>query len=73
MQALDAATGDLLWEYRREFPTAQRRGRPNRNIAIYEGKIFLNTADANIVALDTRSGDVVWETGRRRRRRGVLL
>ena len=61
LQALDAATGDLLWEYRREFPTARGRGRPNRNISIYEDKIILNTADANIVALDARTGNVVWE------------
>ena len=61
VQALDAATGDLLWEYRREFPTARGRGRPNRNISIYEDKIILNTADANIVALDARTGNVVWE------------
>ena len=61
VQALDAATGDMLWEYRREFPTARGRGRPNRNIAIYEDKIILNTADANIVALDARTGEIVWE------------
>ena len=61
LQALDAATGDLLWEYRREFPTARGRGRPTRNISIYDDKIILNTADANIVALDTRTGHVVWE------------
>ena len=36
VQALDAATGDLLWEHRREFPTARGRGRPNRNIAIHQ-------------------------------------
>ena len=61
VQALDAATGDLLWEYRRQFPTARGRGRPNRNISIYEDKIILNTADANIVALDAHTGEVVWE------------
>ena len=61
LQALDAATGDLLWEYRREFPTGRGRGRPNRNIGIYEDKVILNTADANIVALDARTGDVAWE------------
>ena len=61
VQALDAATGDLLWEHRREFATARGRGRPNRNISIYEDKIILNTADANIVALDARTGAVVWE------------
>ena len=61
VQALDAVTGDLLWEYRRQFPTARGRGRPNRNISIYEDKIILNTADANIVALDAHTGEVVWE------------
>jgi alcohol dehydrogenase (cytochrome c) len=61
LQALDAATGDLLWEHRREFPTGRGRGRPNRNIGIYEDKVILNTADANIVALDARTGDVAWE------------
>ncbi len=61
IHALDAATGDLLWEYRRQFPTARGRGRPNRNISIYQDKIILNTADASIVALDSRTGDVVWE------------
>ena len=61
VQALDAATGDLLWEYRREFQTGRGRGRPNRNIAIYEDRIILNTADAHIVALDVDTGDVAWE------------
>ena len=61
VQALDAATGDMLWEYRRQFPTARGRGRPNRNIAIYRDTIILNTADANIVALDARTGEIVWE------------
>jgi len=61
VQALDAATGDLLWEYRREFQTGRGRGRPNRNIAIYEDRIILNTADAHIVALNVDTGDVAWE------------
>ena len=61
VQALDAATGDLLWEYRREFQSGRGRGRPNRNIAIYEDLIILNTADAHIVALDVDTGDVAWE------------
>ncbi len=61
VQALDAATGDLLWEYRRDFEGGRGRGRPNRNVAIYENTVILNTADANIVALDLQTGDVVWE------------
>lgn len=69
VQALDAATGDLLWEYRREFParTAQGPvagdavGRPQRNLAIWDDKIYINTADAHIVALDARTGKAVWD------------
>src|SRR5690606_17123144 len=34
IQAFDAATGELLWEYRREFPEGMR-GSTNRNMAIY--------------------------------------
>ena len=60
VHALDAATGELRWEYRREFPDGVRN-RPNRNISIYDDKIFLNTADAYLVALDARTGEVVWE------------
>jgi alcohol dehydrogenase (cytochrome c) len=70
VQALDAATGDLIWEYRREFPAAQGQsqpggdgvGRPQRSIAIWDDKIYLNTADAHIVALDARTGKIVWDT-----------
>ena len=64
VQALDAATGDLLWEYRREFPEslrAQSANRAMRGLAIYDDKIYLNTADAHLLALDARNGNVVWD------------
>jgi alcohol dehydrogenase (cytochrome c) len=64
VQALDAATGDLLWEYRHEFPEAlraQRAIRAIRGLSIYEDKVFLNTSDAHLVALDTRTGRVAWD------------
>jgi len=40
VQALDAATGDLLWEYRREFPQSGQvpQGEPQRNLAIWDDK-----------------------------------
>ena len=60
IQALDAATGDLVWEYR---PPKRVEGNGvQRNIAIYEDKIFGTTNDAHIIALDARSGRVVWDT-----------
>lgn len=68
VQALDAATGDLLWEYRRNVPDnpASVTGTRYRyrNVAIYDDKIFLATNDAFLVALDARTGELVWETQR---------
>jgi alcohol dehydrogenase (cytochrome c) len=64
VQALNAATGDLLWEYRREFSRdvqAQNELRALRGLSIYDDKIFVNTGDAHLVALDARTGSVVWD------------
>ena len=60
VQALDAATGDLLWEFRddAELPPVRREV---LGLAIYEDKIYLNTADARIIALDMRTGQKVWD------------
>ncbi len=61
-QALDAATGELLWEYKQPVPPgAQPRTSPMRNLAIYGDKVFAATADARLVALNARTGAVVWD------------
>src|SRR5437867_9373526 len=89
IQALDAATGDLIWEYRPEAAQALAPAPANtgaeqtaiprlgqrpaggggdegrgiqRNIAIYGDKIFGTTNDAHIVAVDARTGKLVWDT-----------
>jgi hypothetical protein len=63
IQALDAASGDLLWEYSYAYPTESRTlGGPTRNIAIYGDKLYLATYDAAIVAIDARTGREVWRT-----------
>ena len=61
IQALDAASGTLLWEYHRGLPESLRTGLI-RNLAIYEDTLFLASRDAYLVALDARTGDVVWDT-----------
>ena len=61
IQALDAASGTLLWEYQRALPESLRTGLI-RNLAIYEDTLFLASRDAYLVALDARTGDLVWET-----------
>ena len=58
VQALDARTGELIWEYRRNLPDDDGM---TRNIAIYQDKLFLTTGDAFLVALDARTGRLVWE------------
>ena len=60
VQALDARTGALIWEYRRDLPE-DARSDTVRNIAIYQDKIFVGTQDTYLVALDARSGSLVWE------------
>ena len=61
-QALDAATGELLWEYRRNFPEGMNRGRGRaRTLAIWEDMIYVSTNDAQVIALDARTGVLRWE------------
>lgn len=63
VQAINAATGDLIWEYAYDYPPESKSlGGPTRNIAIYNDKIFLSTYDASLVALDARTGKEVWRT-----------
>ena len=65
IQAIDAATGDLLWEYRRDLPddtATQGLATTNRNLAIYEDRIIDTSADGYVFALDAETGRQVWET-----------
>ncbi len=63
VQALDAAEGTLLWEYRRQFPEGFGGGWSHvRSLAIRGDLVYLATRDAALVALDARTGRVRWET-----------
>ena len=67
LQAIDAVTGDLKWEYRRELPddAAEVLGTlvtVNRNVAIY-GNVIIDTGnDGYVYAVDTVTGKLAWET-----------
>ncbi len=65
VQALNAATGDLIWEYKRDLPAKLIAENGNnlakRNMAIFEDKLYVATSDVHIVALDTKTGKVVWD------------
>lgn len=60
--ALDAMTGRELWQYDARLPEGILPccDVVNRGAAIYGDKVFFGTLDARIVALDRKTGDVVW-------------
>jgi alcohol dehydrogenase (cytochrome c) len=60
IQALDARTGDLIWE-NEVGPLRQIGFGSIRNIAIYEEKVIVGTTDARLVALDARDGHQLWQ------------
>ncbi len=63
IQALNAANGDLIWTFQYDYPEDSRTlGGPTRNIAIYENKLFMATYDAALIAIDARSGKLLWKT-----------
>jgi alcohol dehydrogenase (cytochrome c) len=60
VQALDAATGDVIWEFRHEVPADAKTWGGTRTLALYDDKVFLATYDAQLLALDARTGELAW-------------
>ena len=61
VQALDAKTGELIWE-NRIGPAPTRAYGATRSLALYGDKVFVPTTDAKLYALDARTGKIVWQT-----------
>ena len=61
--ALDARAGRPIWLYQRQLPADIRPccGRVNRGVAILGDKVFMGTLDAHMMALDAKTGNVVWD------------
>jgi len=63
IQAIEADSGELIWEYQYDFPPAAKMlGGPTRNIALWQDKLFLATYDAALIALDAVSGKQLWRS-----------
>ena len=60
VQALDARTGELIWENRLGPASTVAYG-GTRSLGLYQDKVFVATTDAKLHALDARTGKVVWE------------
>jgi alcohol dehydrogenase (cytochrome c) len=61
VQALNAVTGDLLWQYSRQLPSDARLS-VKRNLSLYGDRLYMPTSDDHMVALDVKTGDVVWDS-----------
>ncbi len=63
VQAYDAVTGEELWSYtpRLEF-SSLCCGPQARGVSVAYGKVFVAQVDGHVVALDAKTGEVVWKT-----------
>lgn len=60
VQAIDAASGDLLWSYQRELITDAPLN-SKKGVAIYQNKIIVPTSDIHLLALDSKTGKLLWD------------
>jgi alcohol dehydrogenase (cytochrome c) len=62
--AVDAKTGKQIWKSKVEYPAETPRivccGIINRGAALYDGKVIRTTLDANVIALDAKTGKELW-------------
>lgn len=65
VSALNPVTGQEIWKYDPEV--SRDKGRDgccdvaNRGVAVWKGKVYVGAYDGRLIALDAKSGEVVWE------------
>jgi alcohol dehydrogenase (cytochrome c) len=64
--AIDAKTGREIWKTKVDYPPEVPRivccGIINRGAALYDGKVYRTALDANVIALDAKTGKQVWKS-----------
>jgi alcohol dehydrogenase (cytochrome c) len=60
VQALDAETGDELWHYARQLPDTTIPT-TKRTMALFGDKLFIGTSDVHEIALDAKTGRLIWD------------
>jgi len=62
--AINAVTGEQYWHYKHKIGPVSTYccGPNNKGVAVSEGKVFMGTLDAKLVALDAKTGKQLWET-----------
>jgi alcohol dehydrogenase (cytochrome c) len=61
--ALDGSSGRQLWHYQRTLPATLKVccGMVNRGFAVYRDRLYMATLDAHLVALEMKSGKVIFD------------
>ena len=61
--AIDARSGRAFWRYRRDVPEDLRTccGAVNRGFGVLGDRLFMTTIDAHLLALDMKTGAVLWD------------
>jgi quinohemoprotein ethanol dehydrogenase len=64
VHAINAKTGEKIWTFDSQSPRSEGYRRccdvVNRGVAVNEGKVYVGTPDARLIALDAATGKVVW-------------
>ncbi len=62
--AINAVTGEQYWHYKHKIGPVSTYccGPNNKGVAVSEGKVFMGTLDAKLVALDAKTGKQLWDT-----------
>ena len=60
--ALDAGSGRRIWQFKRPRTAGITAGSANRGAGVAGDRVFIETDDAHIVALNRYTGDVLWDT-----------
>jgi alcohol dehydrogenase (cytochrome c) len=60
--ALDAGSGRMIWQFKRPRTVGITAGSANRGVAVVGERLFFETDNAHILALNRFTGDVIWET-----------
>jgi PQQ-dependent dehydrogenase (methanol/ethanol family) len=62
IEAVDAASGDLIWKFKRRYAEGFKGAGTKRNAAIFEDLLIDTSADGFVYGVDIHTGKPMWET-----------
>jgi len=61
VEAIDATSGDLLWRYQYRLKNAAYTYHAKKGLALAGQRVILTTSDMHMIALDAKTGSVIWD------------